>query len=221
MYLHDGEQYEVLKLDLVSRTALAVPFYGNYYTVPSGTEDTRILQTFQKETFKRIKKCFGDINVHEVISMYKKLQFHNHQNLGYVSLTRPLQKDYDTESTWIEIPENIVDTYQRLLVPDQSGELVLNNHFEGISYAIKNMIGNITGMICDGAKPSCAMKVSSGVSTAMLSALMAMENKVVTPVEGIIDENVDKSIINLTSIGSKGMEATDKLVLDIMTGKSC
>lgn len=90
-----------------------------------------------------------------------------------------------------------------------------------VSYAIKNMIGNITGMICDGAKPSCAMKVSSGVSTAMLSALMAMENKVVTSVEGIIDEDVDKSIANLTSIGSKGMEATDKLVLDIMTGKSC
>lgn len=90
-----------------------------------------------------------------------------------------------------------------------------------ISYAIKNMIGNITGMICDGAKPSCAMKVSSGVSTAMLSALMAMENKVVTSVEGIIDEDVDKSISNLTAIGSHGMEATDRLVLDIMTGKSC
>lgn len=90
-----------------------------------------------------------------------------------------------------------------------------------ISYAIKNMIGNITGMICDGAKPSCAMKVSSGVSTAMLSALMAMENKVVTSVEGIIDEDVDRSIANLTAIGSKGMEATDRLVLDIMTGKSC
>ena len=88
-----------------------------------------------------------------------------------------------------------------------------------ISYAIKNMIGNITGMICDGAKPSCAMKVSSGVSTAMLSALMAMEDKVVTPVEGIIDEDVDKSITNLTSIGSKGMEATDRRVLDIMTHK--
>ena len=89
-----------------------------------------------------------------------------------------------------------------------------------ISYAIKNMIGNITGMICDGAKPSCAMKVSSGVSTAMLSALMAMEDKVVTSVEGIIDEDVDKSIKNLTSIGSIGMESTDRLVLDIMTGKS-
>ena len=89
-----------------------------------------------------------------------------------------------------------------------------------ITFAIKNMIGNITGMICDGAKPSCAMKVASGVSTAMLSALMAMEDKVVTQVEGIIDDDVDRSIRNLTSIGSKGMEATDKLVLEIMTHKS-
>ena len=88
-----------------------------------------------------------------------------------------------------------------------------------ITYAIKNMIGNITGMICDGAKPSCAMKVASGVSTAMLSAMMAMENKVVTSVEGIIDEDVDQSIYNLTSIGSKGMETTDKVVLDILTHK--
>ena len=89
-----------------------------------------------------------------------------------------------------------------------------------LTYAIKNMIGNITGMICDGAKPSCALKVYSGVSTAMLSALMAMEQKVVTPVEGIIDEDVDRSIANLTSIGSKGMESTDRLVLDIMTAKA-
>ena len=89
-----------------------------------------------------------------------------------------------------------------------------------LSYAIKNMIGNITGMICDGAKPSCAMKVSSGVSTAMLSALMAIENKVVTSSEGIIDDDVDKSIANLTAIGSIGMEATDKLVLQIMTKKA-
>lgn len=89
-----------------------------------------------------------------------------------------------------------------------------------ITYAIKNMIGNITGMICDGAKPSCAMKVASGVSTAMLSAMMAMDEKVVTSVEGIIDEDVDKTIRNLTSIGSIGMESTDRLVLGIMTGKS-
>lgn len=91
---------------------------------------------------------------------------------------------------------------------------------EQVSFAVKNMIGNLTGMICDGAKPSCAMKVSSGVSTAMLSALMAMENKVVTDIEGIIDEDVDTTIRNLTRIGSVGMETTDKMVLDIMTGKN-
>jgi len=90
---------------------------------------------------------------------------------------------------------------------------------EQIAYSIKNMIGNITGMICDGAKPSCALKVSNGVSTATLSALMAMDNKVVTSIEGITDEDVDKTILNLTKIGSEGMNETDRMVLEIMTTK--
>lgn len=90
---------------------------------------------------------------------------------------------------------------------------------EQIGYAIKNMIGNITGMICDGAKPSCALKVSNGVSTATLSAMMAMENKVVTAVEGIADEEVDKTIENLTRIGRVGMLETDRMILEIMTTK--
>ena len=138
VYMHDGVLYEVLKLDLVSRTAEAVSFNGNYYTVPAGTEETRILQKFHEEELKRTKICFGDINVNEVISMYKKLQFHNHQNLGYVELTQPLQKDFDTESTWIEIPDNVVEVYRSLLVPNRNGELVLNDHFEGLCYALKN-----------------------------------------------------------------------------------
>lgn len=138
VYMHDGVLYEVLKLDLVRRTAEAVPFNGNYYTVPAGTEETRILQKFHEEELKRTKICFGDINVNEVISMYKKLQFHNHQNLGYVELTQPLQKDFDTESTWIEIPDNVVEVYRSLLVPNRNGELVLNDHFEGLCYALKN-----------------------------------------------------------------------------------
>lgn len=138
VYMHEGVLYEVLKLDLVSRTAEAVPFDGNYYTVPSGTEETRILQTFQEEDMGRTQIHFGDINVNEVISMYKKLQFHNHQNLGYVELTQPLQKSYDTESTWIDIPRNVADVYRSLLVPNHMGELVLNDHFEGLCYAVKN-----------------------------------------------------------------------------------
>jgi len=144
VYMHDGALYEVLKLDLVSRTATAKSFEGNYYTVPAGTEDIRILQTFQEKTVERTKIHFGDINVDEVISMFKKLQFHNHQNLGYVSLTQPLQKDYDTESTWIDIPEDVVRVYRSLLLPNGAGELVLNNHFEGLQNAIKNAAMMVT-----------------------------------------------------------------------------
>ena len=85
--------------------------------------------------------------------------------------------------------------------------------------AVKNMIANLTGMICDGAKPSCAMKLTSGVSTAVLSAMMAMDGRCVSPVEGIIEEDVDRCIRNLTAIGREGMDETDRLVLRIMTNK--
>lgn len=97
---------------------------------------------------------------------------------------------------------------------------LMGGSYEQVSYAVQNMIANLTGMICDGAKPSCALKVTTGVSTAVLSAIMAMENRCVTSVEGIIDEDVDRSIRNLTQIGSKGMNETDKLVLEIMTTKN-
>ena len=96
---------------------------------------------------------------------------------------------------------------------------LMGGAYEQVSYAVQNMIANLTGMICDGAKPSCALKVTTGVSTAVLSAIMAMENRCVTSVEGIIDVDVDQSIRNLTKIGSKGMNETDKLVLEIMTSK--
>lgn len=96
---------------------------------------------------------------------------------------------------------------------------LMGGTYEQITYAVQNMIANLTGMICDGAKPSCALKVTTGVSTAVLSAIMAMENRCVTSVEGIIDQDVDQSIRNLTRIGSQGMNETDKLVLDIMTNK--
>ena len=97
---------------------------------------------------------------------------------------------------------------------------LMGGNYEQITYAVKNMIANITGMICDGAKPSCALKLSSGVSTAVLSAMLAMQGNCVSSVEGIIDEDVDQSIRNLVSIGADAMNETDHLVLDIMTHKS-
>lgn len=98
---------------------------------------------------------------------------------------------------------------------------LMDGGYQQVMYAVQNMIATLTGMICDGAKPSCALKLTSGVSTAVMSAIMAMEQKCVTAVEGIIEENVNQSIRNLTKIGSEGMNETDKLVLDIMTHKHC
>lgn len=96
---------------------------------------------------------------------------------------------------------------------------LMGGDYDRVVAAVKNMIANLTGMICDGAKPSCAMKLMSGVSTAVLSAMMAMDGHCVTPVEGIIDRDVDRCIRNLTHIGRDGMNETDRMVLDIMTHK--
>lgn len=96
---------------------------------------------------------------------------------------------------------------------------LMGGGYEEVTMAVKNMVANLTGVICDGAKPSCALKLASAVSTAVFSAVMAMEHRCVTSLEGIVDDDVDKSIRNLTSIGSRGMMETDKMILDIMTSK--
>ncbi|MDE5814523.1 MAG: L-serine ammonia-lyase, iron-sulfur-dependent, subunit alpha, partial [Muribaculaceae bacterium] len=96
---------------------------------------------------------------------------------------------------------------------------LMGGGYDQVCDAVKNMVANLTGMICDGAKPSCSMKISSGVSTAMMSAMLAMQGFAVTSAEGIISDDVDETIHNLTSIGRDSMQATDKLVLKIMTCK--
>ncbi len=96
---------------------------------------------------------------------------------------------------------------------------LMGGGYDQITFAVKNMAANLTGMICDGAKPSCALKLASGVSTAVLSAMLAVQQKCVTSVEGIIDDDVDRSIHNLTRIGKDAMDETDRCVLEIMTSK--
>ena len=97
---------------------------------------------------------------------------------------------------------------------------LMGGDYNRICASVKNMVANLTGMICDGAKPSCSLKITSGVSTALLSALLAMEGKCVTSSEGIVDDDVDKSIHNLTSIGADAMTKTDEMILNIMTTKN-
>jgi len=91
--------------------------------------------------------------------------------------------------------------------------------YEQVCAAIKNMAGNITGMVCDGAKVGCAMKVASGVSCAVQSAVLALRGTCIPSTDGIIEDDVEKTIRNIGTIGSAGMKITDRMILDIMLCK--
>ncbi len=91
--------------------------------------------------------------------------------------------------------------------------------YEQVCAAIKNMIGNITGMVCDGAKVGCAMKVASGVSSAIQSAVLALRGTCIPSTDGIIEDDIEKTVRNLGTIGSVGMQATDRMILNIMLCK--
>ena len=92
-------------------------------------------------------------------------------------------------------------------------------NYDQVCSAIKNMIGNITGMVCDGAKVGCAMKVASGVSSALQSAVLAREGMCISEHDGIIEKDIEKTIQNLGKIGSVGMQHTDNMILNIMVCK--
>ncbi|EGU39635.1 hypothetical protein VII00023_12788 [Vibrio ichthyoenteri ATCC 700023] len=96
---------------------------------------------------------------------------------------------------------------------------LLGGQFTHISSAICNMIGDITGIICDGAKTSCAMKVSSSASAAIKAAMMAIDGIRVTGSEGIVDTDVDVTIRNMSALANGAMTQTDVQILEIMVQK--
>jgi len=91
--------------------------------------------------------------------------------------------------------------------------------YDQVCASIKNMVGNITGMVCDGAKVGCAMKVASGVYSSVQSAVLALNGICADENNGIIDRDIEKTIQNLGEIGSVGMQATDRMILRIMSCK--
>lgn len=96
---------------------------------------------------------------------------------------------------------------------------LMGGGYENVCYAVKNQIAALTGMVCDGAKPSCSLKLSSAVSSAFQAALLAMDNITVASTDGIIEKDVDKSIRNLADIGRDAMVEVDNIILKIMVNK--
>jgi len=98
--------------------------------------------------------------------------------------------------------------------------MLLGGDFKNMEFVIKNMLGSIVGMICDGAKSGCALKVATAVSSGVNAALLSMNNIGVSSTDGIVDEDVEQCIRNIGKLGSEGMSCTDKVILDIMTNKN-
>lgn len=97
---------------------------------------------------------------------------------------------------------------------------LMGGDYKNVTYSIKNMIGNVTGMVCDGAKVGCAMKVASGVSSSVQSAILAIDGICISANDGIIENDIERTIANLGRVGSEGMQETDKVMLDIMINKN-
>jgi L-cysteine desulfidase len=93
---------------------------------------------------------------------------------------------------------------------------LLGGELGEIEAAVQNTIGNVTGMICDGAKAGCAMKVSTCSNVAVQSALLAMNNKKIQSTDGFIHNNVEKSIESFCKLGNQGTLQTDQLILELM-----
>ena len=87
------------------------------------------------------------------------------------------------------------------------------NHVYG---AIENMVADLSGMICDGAKAGCALKLSSAASAAVQSAIIAKQGYSVPPLNGIVGTRVEQSIQNLGKVSDKGMQITDEIILNVM-----
>lgn len=93
---------------------------------------------------------------------------------------------------------------------------LMSGNYEQIDGTIKNMIGNLSGMICDGAKTSCALKVSTAAGAAVQSAILAINNSIIPSGTGIIAESAEETIMNLGTLSKEGMNITDKVILNIM-----
>jgi len=93
--------------------------------------------------------------------------------------------------------------------------LLMNGGYNGIKGAIKNMIGDVSGMICDGAKSGCALKSATSVSTAYFSAILACSNRIIPNKNGIIEENLEETIKHMGEL-SASMSQADKIILSIM-----
>ena len=88
---------------------------------------------------------------------------------------------------------------------------------EQIDQTITNSIATSSGMVCDGAKPSCAAKIATSLESAIMAHDLAMANRAFQSGEGIVMDNVEQTIDEVGCVASQGMHITDQVILNLMT----
>jgi Distinct helicase family with a unique C-terminal domain including a metal-binding cysteine cluster len=140
VYLHDGQAYLVSALDVEKKRAVAAPVRDDYYTVPFSSTGITIIKEQKNRGVGRTICGFGDVKVTSGVGGYKKLQFHNHQNLGYEAIDPPLTKSYDTEGAWIHLPKEVAELFSKLepAKPSSMQRNYWKTYFDGLGFAIQN-----------------------------------------------------------------------------------
>ncbi len=92
-----------------------------------------------------------------------------------------------------------------------------NGTYEMVCASITNLLGNLSGVICDGAKASCAMKIASGIYSAFDASMLALNSDALRARDGIVGDDIEKTILNIGELAQAGMKGTDDTILSIMT----
>ena len=145
IYMHEGQMYQVERHDPVGRLAEAKPTDLNYYTVPNEVTEVDPVQEIRNDGIGRVTRHFGDVRVTNTVVGYKRIQFHNHQNLGYEELSPALSKTFETEGLWIDLPTD-VSTLFRKYMPQKEGMArgFWKDYFYGLGYALLAAVGMAT-----------------------------------------------------------------------------
>lgn len=141
VYMHEGQSYLVTELNKETRRGVADPISDDYYTNPMIRKNVSVIKEQKEKTFGRTKCSFGDVKVTEAVGGFKKLQFHNHMNMGAENLDEPLVEQFDSEGVWLEIPKNVSDLFMMLkhYQPNLNGNKnKYKDYFEAMEYAVAN-----------------------------------------------------------------------------------
>ncbi len=95
---------------------------------------------------------------------------------------------------------------------------LLGGDLESVSSTVSNALAIVSGIVCDGAKASCAAKIASSVEAGILGYHMYLNEQVFSPGDGILGDDIEDTVENVWRLGKRGMKQTDTEILNIITG---